>query len=82
VDFECRRQKLIIEVDGNQHGFEKNKMKDIHRDGELAKRGYRVLRFSNTEVDREIEGVLEAIRISLEKPHPAATRPPSPKGEG
>jgi very-short-patch-repair endonuclease len=42
-----------------------------------------VLRFGNYEVDREFDGVLEAIRFALEAaPHPAASRPPSPGGQG
>jgi len=83
VDFECRKSRVVIEVDGNQHGFDENRRSDIIRDRALNDLGYRVLRFGNYEVDREFEGVLEAIRLALEaRPHPAASRPPSPGGEG
>jgi very-short-patch-repair endonuclease len=81
VDFECRQSRLVVEVDGNQHGFDEHRRRDEIRDKILAGLGYRILRFANFEVDREFDGVLEAIRLALEaEPHPAAARPPSPKG--
>ena len=83
VDFECRKSRLVIEVDGNQHGFDEHKLRDEIRDKALRELGYRILRFANFEVDRNFDGVLEAIRLSLEEePHPAAARPPSPEREG
>jgi very-short-patch-repair endonuclease len=83
VDFERRRSRLIIEIDGNQHGFDDHRRRDDIRDKALQALGYKVLRFGNHEVDREFDGVLEAIRFAIEaKPHPAASRPPSPVGEG
>jgi very-short-patch-repair endonuclease len=60
VDFECRRLRLIIEVDGNQHGFDEHRRRDEVRDKVLQNLGYRILRFANYEVDREFDGVLEA----------------------
>ena len=83
VDFECRQSRLVIEVDGNQHGFDDHRRHDAIRDKALGDLGYRILRFGNFEVDREFDGVLEAIRLALEEPHPTAARPPSPEeGEG
>ena len=83
VDFECRRSRLVIEVDGHQHGFDDHRQRDGARDRVLQRFGYSVLRFGNYEVDRELDGVLESIRLVLEaRPHPAASRPPSPDGEG
>ncbi|MEN3384872.1 MAG: hypothetical protein V7608_4916 [Hyphomicrobiales bacterium] len=84
VDFECRRSRLVIEVDGNQHGFEDHRRRDEIRDKTLRELGYRILRFANFEVEREFDGVCEAIWLALETgPHPAAARPPSPEeGEG
>jgi len=83
VDFECRRTRLVVEVDGHQHGFELSQRRDSIRDRMLEGAGYQVMRFSNNQVDREMEGVLETVLIALRsKPHPAASRPPSPEGEG
>jgi very-short-patch-repair endonuclease len=62
VDFECRKSRLVIEVDGNQHGLDENRRSDAIRDRALNELGYRVLRFGNYEVEREFEGVLEAIK--------------------
>jgi len=76
VDFECRRSRLVIEVDGTQHGFDDHRRRDSKRDGELQRSGYRILRFTNSEVEREFDGVLESIRLALESksPHPASLR--------
>jgi very-short-patch-repair endonuclease len=62
VDFICRDQKLIIEVDGGQHAESES---DKVRDAYLASEGYRVLRFWNSDVLRNIDGVLETILASL-----------------
>jgi very-short-patch-repair endonuclease len=59
VDFECRRRRLVIEVDGMQHGFDQNRMRDAVRDRTLNELGYRILRFANPEIDQNMEGVLE-----------------------
>jgi len=78
VDFECRRRRLVIEVDGTQHGFDQNRIRDFVRDRTLNDRGYRVLRFGNPDIDRNMEGVLETIRLALlsdiNDPHPTSLR--------
>ncbi len=65
VDFACLKHRLIVEVDGGGHGREEQARADAARDADLARRGYRVLRFSNHQVFREIEGVLETIFAAL-----------------
>jgi very-short-patch-repair endonuclease len=65
VDFECRRRRLIIEIDGTQHGLDGNQQRDASRDRVLSELGYRVLRFGNPDVNENLEGVLEAIRLAL-----------------
>ena len=62
VDFSFRRRRLVVEVDGGQHGGGA----DAARDLRLAALGYRVLRFWNVDVDRNLEGVMETILIELE----------------
>jgi very-short-patch-repair endonuclease len=81
VDFECRRSRLVIEVDGDQHGYDAHRQRDAVRDRVLSELGYRVLRFGNFEVDRELDGVLEAIRVALEAA-PASSVLSLPEGEG
>jgi very-short-patch-repair endonuclease len=60
VDFICREQRLIVEVDGSQHADSKS---DKVRDQWLKDRNYRVLRFWNNDVMDNIDGVLEAIAL-------------------
>ncbi|MEX2129083.1 MAG: DUF559 domain-containing protein [Xanthobacteraceae bacterium] len=61
VDFERRRARLVVEVDGGQHGMDSNLVRDRGRDERLAQAGYRALRFWNHEIDGEIDAVLETI---------------------
>ena len=86
VDFECRRRRLVIEVDGMQHGFDRNRMQDSARDRMLNGRGDRVLRFANPDIDRNMEGVMETIRLALlsdiNDPHPALRATLPEDGEG
>src|SRR6185369_8756124 len=49
ADFCCLKAKLIIEVDGNQHGFDGYVLRDKKRSAYLASQGFSVLRFSNRE---------------------------------
>ena len=83
ADFTCQAQRLIIEVDGSQHAESGH---DQRRDAYLNGKGYRVLRFWNSDVNRNFSGVLTAILDALSVPHPPiATQwaPPSPsRGEG
>jgi len=58
VDFVSHAIGLIIEVDGGQHS-ESNR--DAKRDRWLSSKGYRVLRFWNSEVLKNLDGVLEVI---------------------
>jgi very-short-patch-repair endonuclease len=59
VDFECRRARLVIEVDGGQHGTDRGRGRDSIRDAALKRAGYEVLRFWNHEVDRDLDAVLD-----------------------
>src|SRR3954451_6369473 len=56
VDFVCMRHKLIVEVDGGQHNFGENAVKDRRRDRRLMRDGFHVLRFWNNEVDGNLGG--------------------------
>jgi very-short-patch-repair endonuclease len=67
VDFACRTPiMLVVEVDGDTHaGREKQ---DATRTAFLESRGYRVLRFTNTEVMSNLDGVLLTITEMLQPP--------------
>jgi very-short-patch-repair endonuclease len=88
VDFVCLKRHLVVEVDGGQHGFHRRALSDAERDRRLHKRhGFKVLRFWNSEVDRNLHGVLETILAALlERPASPPTDlrsvPPPRSGEG
>lgn len=79
ADFADLGRRIVIEVDGSQHGD----AADERRDAWLATQGFSVLRFWNNEVTGNIEGVLQII---LDRVAPDGTVPPPPspphKGEG
>jgi very-short-patch-repair endonuclease len=66
VDFYCPKAKLVIEVDGGQHFSGETRDNDKIRNEYLQSIGLMVLRFPNTEVQRNIEGVVERIIESLQ----------------
>jgi adenine-specific DNA-methyltransferase len=65
VDFLCRESCLVVELDGGQHGEERQRRSDERRTEYLESLGYRVLRFWNVEVTDDIEGVLQRIAEGL-----------------
>jgi very-short-patch-repair endonuclease len=65
VDFYCPSRMIIIEVDGIQHFEPKMKQKDAARDAELSRLGFRVLRYSNVDVLKNIDGVIADIFMHL-----------------
>ena len=65
ADFICLELKLIIEIDGSQHCDQFDK--DIERTLFLNQRGFKVVRFWNNELFDNLTGVLECIRLVVEK---------------
>ncbi len=63
ADFVCHSAKLVIEVDGGQHG--ENRTYDAVRTTRMEEGGYQVLRFWNNDVLRNMDGVLEVVRAKL-----------------
>ena len=59
VDFYCHEARLIIEVDGDIHAFQE--AYDAARQESLEEQGYRVVRFSNQDVLKNMDGVLGMI---------------------
>src|SRR5216684_1962760 len=72
VDFVCLTRRLIIEVDGGQHGDRAEQ--DRARTAWLERQGFRVRRFWNDEVLGNIEGVHDVIVAHLA----SGTPPPRP----
>lgn len=75
ADFYCHEAKLVIEVDGRIHLNKQVKQNDEGRTYELESMGLKVIRFTNEEVESNIENVLKQIKNYL-------IPSPSPKGEG
>ncbi|SNT62789.1 Very-short-patch-repair endonuclease [Tardiphaga sp. OK246] len=73
VDFASRKARLVIELDGGQHDWQREA--DAKRTAYIEARGYRVLRFWNHDVLENIDGVLQVIQ-SVVTPIPD----PSPQG--
>ena len=65
VDFECRCARVVVEIDGNQHGFDEHRIRGETQDLTLSALGYRVLRFTNQDVDRNMDGVLQTIHRTI-----------------
>jgi very-short-patch-repair endonuclease len=63
VDFVCIAKKLIVEVDGGQHASDVER--DAKRSRYLSEEGYRILRFWNNDVLKELDGILEVIAREL-----------------
>jgi very-short-patch-repair endonuclease len=75
LDFVCLENKLVIEVDGGQHGQQAGY--DENRTQELQAAGFCVLRFWNNEVLKEIESVKEKIGLVVQElqSHPPPNLP-------
>ncbi len=56
-DFYCVKAKLIIELDGGWHYTPEQAEYDKIRTNTLNRMGFRVLRFSNLDIDRNFHGV-------------------------
>jgi len=83
-DFLCPAAKLVVELDGGQHGTEEAVAYDAHRTKWLEQQGYRVLRFANIDVlNREvIDAIWHHVRIRLPLPERPDGRSTLPQGEG
>ena len=67
VDFYCAELNLVIEIDGDSHFSHEGKEKDTIRDAFMETLGIKVMRFTNEEVMKQTESVLERIiQFSLE----------------
>ncbi len=61
VDFAFLSAKLVVEIDGAQHGMPTGLRDDHARDDRLAELGFKVLRFWNVDVDRTLIAVIDTI---------------------
>ncbi|WP_439544403.1 endonuclease domain-containing protein [Hyphomicrobium sp.] len=65
ADFADHTAKLVIELDGGQHGMPSNAARDALRTKWLSGNGYRVLRYWNGDVLNNTSGVMAAVMVEL-----------------
>ena len=79
ADLACREAKLIVEVDGSQH---MDSSSDVVRTRFLETQGWTVIRFWNSEVDDNPEGVAEATLLKAAECLGGTHPQPLPSREG
>ena len=65
VDVYIPSGKLVVEVDGGINGTLENRIKDQIRNDAMVEAGFKVVRFSNDEVDNNTMAVIGSIRAIL-----------------
>jgi very-short-patch-repair endonuclease len=69
LDFVCFKRRLIVEIDGSQHADDERQIDhDSMRDAILRRAGFRTLRFWNSDVSDNLNGVVQTIQYALQKP--------------
>ncbi len=63
ADFYCKQRKLVVEIDGGIHEYQKEY--DSYRTFVIEQLDMRVVRFTNKEVRYEIEKVIEQLKENL-----------------
>ncbi len=59
ADFYCHQHELIVELDGRIHELQKEY--DAEREEYLIAIGFRIIRFTNEEINENLKGVLQKI---------------------
>lgn len=62
ADFACFTTRLVLEIDGGQHLEDQG---DRRRDAWLASRGFEVMRFWNSDVAANQEGLMAAVDMAI-----------------
>jgi len=66
LDFVCYTRRLVIEVDGSQHGEDRQAEHDAVRDAVLRRHGFTTLRFWASDVRDDADWVMDQIIAALE----------------
>jgi very-short-patch-repair endonuclease len=70
ADFYCARSLLAVELDGDSHFSVEAEKRDAMRTQQLARLGIRIVRFKNSEVMEQFEGVCMRIEDALRANEP------------
>ena len=81
ADFACPAARIVIELDGGQHGSDEAEARDLIRTSEIQRCGFRVIRFWNHEVIEQLDEVIEKIWNELYAA-PTLTLPLEGEGSG
>jgi len=73
VDFCCPEHQLVVEIEGDTHAAQTEY--DAARTEWLEMQGYRVIRFTNQEVYRQLPAILEAIWVACGQQTPGTPEP-------
>ena len=76
LDFVCFKYRIVVEADGSQHGEEAGLVHDARRDARLATLGFLTLRFWNSEIDANLDGVIETILARAKENAPTLEQGP------
>lgn len=68
VDFYSPKANIVIELDGSQHYEDNAILNDKKRDSYLQSLGIKVLRYTNTEINCNFEGVCDDIERKIKSP--------------
>lgn len=68
ADFYCAKLKLVIEIDGDSHYTNEGLLYDQRRTEILEKYGLKVLRFTNHDVMKNLQGVIKMIELQIPNP--------------
>ena len=69
LDFVCFERRLVVEIDGAQHGEVNQAKHDARRDAVLRDEGFVTLRFWNSDVNADINSVVDTIFArAMERP--------------
>ena len=81
ADFVCIEARLVVELDGSQHG-ETRADYDRLRTESLNAAGFRVMRFWNNDVFENLDGVMTAILAACEEEPSPRPSPAGGRGRG
>ncbi len=65
LDFYCPKKRSIIEIDGGFHTLKESREYDRVRDKYFTELDYKVLRFLNGEIEKDIDKVITKIKSYL-----------------
>src|SRR4051812_4897227 len=72
LDFYCPERRLAIEIDGDSHYLPEEKRRDVLRKDYIESFGIHFIRFTNEDVYKNLEGVIEAIAAAIRANPPAS----------